>query len=418
VRKTGSGTIEFAAANTYSGMTKVTGVLRLSHAQALPGGIGATGGTSQLVLGYDGTNYNGVIELAAGDFLRGLGTGPDQVSFDPSGGGGFSAVGADRIVNLGGLSAPLTWGSGNFVNTSRSLVLGSSDGTSTVDFQNPINLGSAMRTIQVGHGAATVDAMLSGVLSGTVGLTKAGSGVLALTAANVYTGSTSISAGKLLVTGSLADTAVSVNERASLGGTGSIAGKVTVAGGDAATWGTLDLADGLAAALTLSDPNPAHTVLTLGGASAGRPSALKFEVGTTADCILITSGKLAVNRGGALIKITPLDDFGPGVYDLIEFPAGQAGGLANLTLATTTLPGGYTLSLQSTPTAEQLVVTPEPSTFALLAAGALGLVGYGWRRRWIARKTARQTTFDQQDTPAILPFPSHSSPANAVRRAA
>ena len=60
--------------------------------------------------------------------------------------------------------------------------------------------------------------------------------------------------------------------------------------------------------------------------------------------------------------------------------------------------------------------TPEPSTIALLAAGALGLVGYGWRRR-LAR-TPKPSAFDQPDAPHILSFPSHSSPAHAARRAA
>ena len=51
---------------------------------------------------------------------------------------------------------------------------------------------------------------------------------------------------------------------------------------------------------------------------------------------------------------------------------------------------------------------PEPSTFALLAAGALGLVGYAWRRR--TTPTAKPAAFDQPDAPPILSFPSHSSP--------
>ncbi len=62
------------------------------------------------------------------------------------------------------------------------------------------------------------------------------------------------------------------------------------------------------------------------------------------------------------------------------------------------------------------MVVPEPSTFTLLAAGALGLVGYGWRWRR-ASKSAKPTSFDQ-DTPAILAFPSHSSQAHAARKAA
>jgi formylglycine-generating enzyme required for sulfatase activity len=60
---------------------------------------------------------------------------------------------------------------------------------------------------------------------------------------------------------------------------------------------------------------------------------------------------------------------------------------------------------------------PEPSTLALLAAGAIGLAGYGlrWRR---ATRTAKPVAFDQQDAPAILSFPSCSCSAHAARRAA
>ena len=40
---------------------------------------------------------------------------------------------------------------------------------------------------------------------------------------------------------------------------------------------------------------------------------------------------------------------------------------------------------------------PEPSTLVLLVAGALGFVGYGWRRR--AVRTTKPAAFDQQDPP-------------------
>ncbi len=57
---------------------------------------------------------------------------------------------------------------------------------------------------------------------------------------------------------------------------------------------------------------------------------------------------------------------------------------------------------------------PEPSTLALLAAGAIGLLGYGLRRRSV-RRTAKPAPLDQ-DAPAILAFRSRSS-ANVARRA-
>ncbi len=61
--------------------------------------------------------------------------------------------------------------------------------------------------------------------------------------------------------------------------------------------------------------------------------------------------------------------------------------------------------------------TPEPSTIVLLAAGTIAFVGYGWRHRK-ASKPANPAAFDQQDAPAVLAFPSHSSTAHAARRAA
>jgi fibronectin-binding autotransporter adhesin len=193
ITQTGSGTTTLSGSNTYTGATTVNGgVIRLDSATALPGGIGNTGGTSALTLN------GGVIGLGNGNFQRGTGTGVTQVQW--TGSGGFAAYGADRTANLGGAGASVTWAAGNFVPNASNLILGAADATHTVDFQNPIDLGAATRTVQVDNGPATVEAILSGDVSNG-SLTKAGAGTLQLTAANTYTGATTVTAGTLQLAG-------------------------------------------------------------------------------------------------------------------------------------------------------------------------------------------------------------------------
>lgn len=234
-----SGTI-----NTYTSPTKITGgVLRLSQQKAIPGGIDSTGGTKNIELA------GGVVEMNFDDFKRGLGTGATQVQF--TGDGGFSAHGATRIVNLGGSVTPggVTWASGSFVPNGNKLLLSSTVANATVDFQNPIDLNSAARTVDVRDGSAAVDAKLTGVLSGSgsSGLSKTGAGTLELAASVTHThaGATTVSAGTLLVNGTLdaQTSAVTVNGTGILSGAGTINRPVTVQSGGtlstAASVGTL-----------------------------------------------------------------------------------------------------------------------------------------------------------------------------------
>lgn len=240
-----------------------------------------------------------------------------------------------------------------------------------------VDLAGGTRTVNVVNGAAATDLDISvPVVNG--GLTKIGAGTMVLSGSSTYAGPTTVGQGKLWVAGSTGSSPVSVSGGASLGGTGSIGGIVTLAGGStAAERATLDLTDGALGTLLLADINPSHTVLALGG-PAGSPSLMTFEVGAAgADRVLLDAGRLAVNPGGAVISIAALTGFGIGTYDLMNFDAGQATGLNQLSLSSTTL-AGYTLSLQSTQTAVQLVVVPEPSVLGLAAIGVVGLLG---RRR-------------------------------------
>ncbi|MCX6853460.1 MAG: autotransporter-associated beta strand repeat-containing protein, partial [Verrucomicrobia bacterium] len=194
VTKANAGRWILAGANIYTGTTTVSGgVLQLNSATALPGGIGATGGTSGLTLS------GGVLGLGNGNFTRALGAGVDQVQLTADS-SGFAAYGADRIVNLGGTSTALTWGSGSFMTTGSTLVLSHPTATHTLDFQNPIAFGTTLRTFRVENGAATVDARLSGAITSgaATAFAKAGAGTLELTnTGNAWTNLTYIDSGTL-----------------------------------------------------------------------------------------------------------------------------------------------------------------------------------------------------------------------------
>lgn len=191
--QTGTGTTVLSGTNTYSGNTYVNGgVLRLDSANAVPGGIGASGGASALIVN------GGVIGLGLSDFQRGLGSGAHQLQF--KGSGGFAAYGADRVVNIGGapVSEPLRFGNNGFVPDGSSLILGSHDATHKLTFANPIDLGSFSQAVRVQDSPIAVEAELGGELSGLGRLIKFGLGTLRLGVSNNHSGGIEVAEGRLV----------------------------------------------------------------------------------------------------------------------------------------------------------------------------------------------------------------------------
>ncbi len=194
--KAGGGVLTLSAASTFSGVTTANGgVLLLNHASALPGGTGVTGGTSAL------TFTGGVLGLGVGDFTRSLGSAGTTTAVNFTNGGGWAAYNADRTVNLSGDGREIVWATANTGFNGQTLILGATSATHKVTFVNGLNLGTAARTVQADDGAASIDAELSGVITGGTNgaLTKSGSGTLAVTNTNTYIGATTISAGILQV---------------------------------------------------------------------------------------------------------------------------------------------------------------------------------------------------------------------------
>lgn len=278
--QTGAGTTIFgnsAANSPYSGATQLTsGVLVAGHTGVLAGGFASnTTGTSNIVFagGVLGMGYNN------NTFTRALGTGTSQVQFTSGANGGFAnyngPYSATQTINIGGSSATLIYGSTQYwLSSGSQLILGAAGANGATIFQNGLDLAGTTQTIDVVRGTGTYDGQLSGVITdGALAVT--GNGLLQLTAANTYTGGTTVSSGTLLANSS--DT--------TNGSTGS--GLVTVKSGGILGGGAGTTAGVVKGGITVNSGR----ILTAGaGATTGAPGILNAN--TTSTTVTLASGSI------------------------------------------------------------------------------------------------------------------------------
>ena len=169
--KAGTGTVRLNGANTYSGTTSVTGgILQIGN--------------------YAGLDDTSSITVSGGGNLQlvqvGSGATTNSISKSLSLAGTLSTAGGTSSNTLA-----LTW-AGAVTLAGNSTI--SNNGNSSITLSNSVDLGSHQLTFQ----ADGTGSQISGSLSGTGGsLVKTSAQVLTLSGTNTYTGTTTISSGRL-----------------------------------------------------------------------------------------------------------------------------------------------------------------------------------------------------------------------------
>jgi autotransporter-associated beta strand protein len=306
------------------------GTLVLTGADTYVGGTTISDGTVQIGNGGTAGSITGdVLDNASLVFDR-----SDSVTFDGSitGSGSLTQNGSGTLT----LTAANTYSGGTNINAGAVAVpfdpsLGSgplsfNGGTLEVLPGNGTITSSKAVTLNEGGGTFLVDTNTTWVSGGAIGgvgsLNKAGQGTLILAGANTYSGNTKVNAGSLLVDGSLGPGSVSVASGATLGGTGTIGGPVTILNGGilapgaapgTLTAGTLTLSPGSISNYQLSTPN------VVGGVND----------------LVIVKGNLTL---AGTLNIANAGAFGPGLYRLFDY----TGSLTNDGLTLNNVPGGFT----------------------------------------------------------------------------
>ncbi|MEN9343294.1 MAG: hypothetical protein RLZZ453_81 [Chlamydiota bacterium] len=302
--KTGAGTLQFSgtSANTYSGTTTVSaGTLSLNKTasvNAVPGDATINGGTLQLAASNQIANTS-VVSISSGTF--------DLNSFSDTitslvMTGGSTTLGGGTLTLSGTSSTTLSMGDGSStISGAGSLTFSGAGGgityngtTDQATISSNIAMGSSTRTFTISNGAASIDLLISGVISNTSGgLTKTGAGTLQFsgTSANTYSGTTTVSAGTL-----------SLNKTASVN---AIPGNITINGGtlqlaasnQIANTSTVSMSSG---AFDLNSFSDTITSLIMTGGSTTLGGGTLTLTGTGGATLSMGNGNTTISGAGSL----------------------------------------------------------------------------------------------------------------------
>ncbi|MBP6864876.1 MAG: PEP-CTERM sorting domain-containing protein [Candidatus Didemnitutus sp.] len=339
--------VQLRGANTFDGITRIeSGVLR----------IGAASGTNSLAL------QSSTVDLRSGD------TGSLQFGYTTTSGNVTTAQ-TITSATFGGLTG------------SRNLALQ--------------NIDTSPGAVALKVGKAGGNTTYDGVLSGAGSLEIVNGGVLKLTTAQQYTGTTTVTNGTLILNGSThASSALSVDADGVLAGSGTINGAATISGTHSP--GNSPGIQTFASDLTYNTGATVNWELAANTATQGDPTALfdQVVVNGTLNFAGATSLNLSFNGAGSTVDWS--DAFWNSERSWKIYDNASLSNFGNLSLTSSnwadgvgglfdTLRPGGSFSLSDVEGDVYLNYTnvPEPSTYAaIFGALALGLV-------WLRRRQAR-----------------------------
>ncbi|MFB9263711.1 autotransporter-associated beta strand repeat-containing protein [Bradyrhizobium erythrophlei] len=351
LQKTSDGTLILSGTNTYSGGTFISGgVLQIAsdaNLGAASGGLtfdGASLRTTANIASARAVNLRGAgaFDTAAGTTL--------SLSGNMTGAGGLTKLG-DGTLALSGIN---NWSGGTLI-TAGTLRADSAGALPTLtDYVltggkldlNGYNL--TMRSLSgiggevaLGSGSLTVnqsiDSYFGGVISGTGGLTKSGSGILILTGNSTYGGGTNITGGTL---GIVSDSNL-----------GAATGQISMSGASTlATLGNITTTRNIGIADTSTLHSLAGTTLTVAGRISGGGTLVKDGDGTLtltgannySGGTTINAGTLQIGNGGTSGSIAG-DVFNNGVLAFSRADTMSFGGNISGFGAVNQIGGGTTI---------------------------------------------------------------------------
>ena len=214
-------------------------------------------------------------------------------------GGTLATGGAERIAD----SAAVTIATGALLALGGAETIGSLDGAG--------NVALGVNTLTTG--GLNASPTFLGVISGSGGLTKVGTGTLNLSGSNTYTGPTIINGGRLAVNGSIISP-VFVNSGGTLGGTGTVGSTLVASGG------------------TFAPGNSIGTTMVAGNVGFAAGSIYQVEANAAGAADRINATGTATLTGGTVQVLAAAGTYAPLTnYTILTAAGGVAGKFAAAT---------------------------------------------------------------------------------------